>query len=82
MHNPRRSLSVLAVLARPADNLTSLVKESPNQHHTDNWFDRIAINYLSQSVQATTGPFLPTISFIFFLYIYIYIYIYISFLLL
>ena len=55
MHKPRSSPSILAVLARPADNLT-LVKETPSLL-TDNWFDRIAINHLSQSVQATTGSF-------------------------
>ncbi|CBI25060.3 hypothetical protein AAG906_021322 [Vitis piasezkii] len=53
MHKPRSSPPILAVLARPADNLT-LVKETPSLL-TDNWFDRIAINHLSQSVQATTG---------------------------
>lgn len=67
MHKPRSSPSILAVLARPAENL-ALVKEAPSIPHTDNWFDRIAINHLSQSVQATTGPFHQPFHFIFWFY--------------
>ncbi|XP_052170006.1 beta-carotene isomerase D27, chloroplastic isoform X2 [Diospyros lotus] len=44
---------ILSVLTRPADHVK---KESDSKTvHNDNWFDLIAINHLSRSVQATTG---------------------------
>ncbi|KAF8388145.1 hypothetical protein HHK36_026811 [Tetracentron sinense] len=52
-HKPERSSVIVAVLARPTNNIT-LVTDEKNMYN-DGWFDRIAINHLSQSVQATTG---------------------------
>ncbi|GMI98743.1 A. thaliana homolog of rice D27, DWARF27 [Hibiscus trionum] len=55
----QRCRPVYAVLARPAENLRLKLKPADNKAATsvynDNWFDLLAINYLSQSVQAATG---------------------------
>ncbi|KAF5482311.1 hypothetical protein F2P56_002892 [Juglans regia] len=44
---------VLAVLTRPSENVTKEARKT--NFYNDNWFDQIAINHLSQSVQAATG---------------------------
>lgn len=49
----QHSTCVVAVLARPADNIAGSVT------YKDNWFDKIAINHLSKSVQAATGSLIP-----------------------
>ena len=63
---------ILAVLARPAENIAGItekliLKPAENKTfevaektsvHNDNWFDLMAINHLSQSLQAATGSFL------------------------
>ncbi|XVF32484.1 hypothetical protein REPUB_Repub17cG0086800 [Reevesia pubescens] len=60
---------VLAVLVRPAENIAGLTEKlilKPAERrtdqvtpktsvHNDNWFDLLAINYLSQCLQAATG---------------------------
>ncbi|KAL3517626.1 hypothetical protein ACH5RR_020215 [Cinchona calisaya] len=57
-HRPQHSPYVLAVLSRPQEKSTELsssTKTCSKTVHKDNWFDRIAINHLSQSLQETTG---------------------------
>ncbi|XP_042971830.1 beta-carotene isomerase D27, chloroplastic-like [Carya illinoinensis] len=44
---------VLAVLTRPSEIVTKEARKT--NFYNDNWFDQIAINHLSQSVQAATG---------------------------
>ncbi|KAE8665425.1 Beta-carotene isomerase D27 [Hibiscus syriacus] len=61
----RRCRPVRSVLARPPENLVTerlrLKKLKPadskagSSVHNDGWFDLLAINYLSQSLQAATG---------------------------
>ncbi|KAL3531289.1 hypothetical protein ACH5RR_010611 [Cinchona calisaya] len=46
---------VLAFLCRPARNSTQLSTTSSKNVYKDNWFDRIAINHLSHSLQEKTG---------------------------
>ena len=45
-----------AVLTRPSPNITQEARKT--SVYNDRWFDLIAINHLSQSVQAATGSFL------------------------
>ncbi|XVE77839.1 hypothetical protein DITRI_Ditri13aG0095300 [Diplodiscus trichospermus] len=60
----RGGCPVLAVLARPGENVAGIteskafeVEKMPKKTsvHNDNWFDLMAINHLSQSLQASTG---------------------------
>lgn len=53
MHRHRYSSRIVAVMTRPTENFERLT--SPKTEYNDNWFDRIAINHLSQSVQETIG---------------------------
>ncbi|KAF5194043.1 Beta-carotene isomerase d27 chloroplastic [Thalictrum thalictroides] len=54
-HKPECLHIIQAVSTTPArDNTIGLSKETTTVYK-DNWFDRMAINYLSQSLQATTG---------------------------
>ncbi|XWS36355.1 hypothetical protein CRYUN_Cryun20dG0078100 [Craigia yunnanensis] len=59
---------ILAVLVRPAENIAGITElilkpaesktfevAQKTSVHNDNWFDRMAINHLSQSLQAATG---------------------------
>lgn len=70
--NKLKQSSVVAVLTRPADNIgraaeeisvkpadsiAGIAKKTTTTVYNDNWFDRIAINHLSKSVQAATGSF-------------------------
>ena len=63
--------SIVAVLARPAENIAGITEklilkpaESKTEVvpktsvHNDNWFDLMAINHLSRSLQSATGSFL------------------------
>lgn len=63
-HIRRPSSTIVSVLTRPADHIIIIETESTDSKgkaentstiYNDNWFDRIAINHLSQSVQAATG---------------------------
>ncbi|KAI4301182.1 hypothetical protein L6164_034487 [Bauhinia variegata] len=45
--------SVIALLARPANDIREETRKT--NVYNDNWFDRLAINHLSKSVQAATG---------------------------
>ncbi|CAL2280746.1 unnamed protein product [Prunus armeniaca] len=69
-HNKLRHCSIAAVLTRPAENIniatgksrTIIIPadvvtgaEEKSRVYNDNWFDRMAINHLSQNVQAATG---------------------------
>ncbi|CAB4291619.1 unnamed protein product [Prunus armeniaca] len=69
-HNKLRHCSIAAVLTRPAENIniatgksrTIIIPadvvtgaEEKSRIYNDNWFDRMAINHLSQNVQAATG---------------------------
>lgn len=47
---------VVGVLARPSDNIGEETLKKTNVYK-DNWFDKLAINHLSKSVQAATGSF-------------------------
>ncbi|KGN61698.1 beta-carotene isomerase D27, chloroplastic [Cucumis sativus] len=51
----RKSILCFGVLTRPAEG--ELIEETrkTNTVYTDNWFDKIAIDHLSQAVQATSG---------------------------
>ncbi|RWR88834.1 beta-carotene isomerase D27, chloroplastic [Cinnamomum micranthum f. kanehirae] len=55
----RNPLVIVAVVAKPKDNvgaaMEGILTETKMTVYKDNWFDRIAINHLSQSIQATTG---------------------------
>ncbi|KAK2987117.1 hypothetical protein RJ640_019677 [Escallonia rubra] len=57
MHKPKHYPLVLAVLTRPTDNVErSLTATTPTKTvYSDNWFDRLAIHHLSQSVQDAIG---------------------------
>jgi beta-carotene isomerase len=48
---------VVGVLARPSDNIAEETLKKTNVYN-DNWFDKLAINHLSKSVQAATGNLL------------------------
>ncbi|BFG43075.1 beta-carotene isomerase D27 chloroplastic [Prunus yedoensis var. nudiflora] len=69
-HNKLRHCSIAAVLTRPAENITIATgksstiiipadavtgAEEKSRVYNDNWFDRMAIDHLSQNVQAATG---------------------------
>ncbi|BBH10252.1 Beta-carotene isomerase D27, chloroplastic [Prunus dulcis] len=69
-HNKLRHCSIAAVLTRPAENINIATgksrtiitpadvvtgAEEKSRVYNDNWFDRMAINHLSQNVQAATG---------------------------
>lgn len=45
---------VVGVLARPTDDISEETLRKTNVYK-DNWFDKLAINHLSKSVQAATG---------------------------
>ncbi|WJX12079.1 Beta-carotene isomerase d27, chloroplastic [Trifolium repens] len=45
---------VVGVLASPSDNIAEETLKKTNVYN-DNWFDKLAINHLSKSVQAATG---------------------------
>lgn len=49
VYSPR----IVAVMTRPTENLERLT--SSKTEYNDSWFDRIAINHLSRSVQETIG---------------------------
>ncbi|KAA8550812.1 hypothetical protein F0562_002496 [Nyssa sinensis] len=81
---PKHSFSTVAVLTRPTDNAERVTKSNSSTVYKDSWFDRIAINHISQNLQTTTGSFHSFIyidglllNFCLKVYIYIYIYIYI-----
>ncbi|KAF6161797.1 hypothetical protein GIB67_008558 [Kingdonia uniflora] len=54
-HIPKCSPKVLAVLTSPRDNTMRVTTETITTTYKDNWFDRLAINYLSESLQLTAG---------------------------
>lgn len=52
--------TTVSVLTRSADKIiiqrdAKIREENTSSVYNDNWFDRIAIHHLSQSVQAATG---------------------------
>ena len=49
--------TVFGVLTRPADDIK--IETRKTNVNKDNWFDRLAINHLSRSVQAATGSSHP-----------------------
>ncbi|KAA8543303.1 hypothetical protein F0562_021202 [Nyssa sinensis] len=53
VHKPPHSFPTLAVLTNPMDNAERVT--SSKSIYKDNWFERVAINHLNQSLQATTG---------------------------
>ncbi|PIA31598.1 hypothetical protein AQUCO_04900120v1 [Aquilegia coerulea] len=53
-HKPECLHIIRAVSTSPSSGKAISVSDSPTVYN-DNWFDRTAINYLSQSLQATTG---------------------------
>lgn len=61
-HRVRITSCVVAVLARPAETRNAKPKQLERKAevvqktvYNDSWFDQIAINHLSQSVQDATG---------------------------
>lgn len=47
---------VVGVLTRPsADDIAGEILVGKTNAYKDNWFDKLAINHLSKSVQAATG---------------------------
>lgn len=64
-HRVRITSCVVAVLARPAETRNAKPKQLERKAevvqktvYNDSWFDQIAINHLSQSVQDATGLFI------------------------
>jgi hypothetical protein len=58
---PVRSPPTLAVLTSPTETITQeATKTTTSVIYNDNWFDKIAINHLSQSVQAASGFYILT----------------------
>lgn len=57
-HKPQHPPSIVCVLKRPSnhDIPNETTKHSTNVYK-DSWFDLLAINHLSKSVQAATGSF-------------------------
>lgn len=53
----RRSIPCVAVLTRQAESGVMEETRKTNTVYSDNWFDKIAIDHLSQAVQATSGFF-------------------------
>lgn len=53
MQRHRYAPRIVAVMTRPTENLERLA--TTKTEYNDNWFDRIAINHLSRSVQETIG---------------------------
>ncbi|CAK9323494.1 unnamed protein product [Citrullus colocynthis] len=51
----RRSIPCVAVLKRQAESGVVEETRKTNTVYSDNWFDKIAIDHLSQAVQATSG---------------------------
>jgi hypothetical protein len=47
---------IQAVLMRPSQNITHQEARKTSVYN-DSWFDLLAINYLSQSLQSATGSF-------------------------
>lgn len=60
MPNRRYSpYNILSVMAKPT-NTSLTTSNGASDYYKDNWFDRIAINHLSNSLQATIGnSFVP-----------------------
>ncbi|XP_062148989.1 beta-carotene isomerase D27, chloroplastic [Alnus glutinosa] len=52
---PVRSPPILAVLTTPAETITQEATKTTSVIYNDNWFDQLAINHLSRSVQAASG---------------------------
>ena len=64
VHTKPGSFCTVAVLVRPTEKGNAKAKRLETKPgvvqktvYNDNWFDRIAINHLSKSVQAATGSF-------------------------
>lgn len=60
---PKKATFVVGVLARPTEETLS-----KTHVYKDNWFDKLAINHLSKSVQAATGNNCFRVKFVFFFY--------------
>eukprot|EP00257_Ricinus_communis_P017414 XP_015575846.2 beta-carotene isomerase D27, chloroplastic [Ricinus communis] len=62
---------IFAVLTKPTENISGVKEKKSSDNlpgltskisiYRDSWFDQLAINHLSQSVQAATGPILDLI---------------------
>jgi len=52
---PVCSPPILAVLTTPAETITQEATKTTSVIYNDNWFDQLAINHLSRSVQAASG---------------------------
>jgi len=67
-HRPQHPSSIVSVLRKPSNHDIITEETSKNTTRTinvykDNWFDLIAINHLSKTVQAATGSYIPFCSF-------------------
>lgn len=49
--------SIVSVLRKPSNH--DITEETAKSVYKDNWFDLIAINHLSKTVQAATGSYIP-----------------------
>jgi hypothetical protein len=60
-HKPQHPTSIVAVLRKPSnhDITEETAKSTTTNVYKDNWFDLIAINHLSKTVQAATGSYIP-----------------------
>lgn len=54
----RKNILCVGVLTRSAEGEVIEETRKTKTVYTDNWFDKIAIDHLSQAVQATSGFFL------------------------
>jgi len=64
-HRPQHPPYIVAVLRKPSnhDITEETAKSTTTNVYKDNWFDLIAINHLSKTVQAATGSYIPFCSF-------------------
>jgi hypothetical protein len=64
-HKPQYPPYIVSVLKKPSNyNITEeITTNSTTNVYKDNWFDLIAINHLSKTIQAATGsyPFVPSL---------------------
>ncbi|CAI9781223.1 unnamed protein product [Fraxinus pennsylvanica] len=54
MQKPRHYPSISYVLTKPTTS-TEITSDESKNLYKDNWFDRLAINHISKSFQASTG---------------------------
>jgi hypothetical protein len=60
-HKPQHPPYIVSVLKKPSNHDISqeTTKNSIPNVYNDSWFDLLAINHLSKTIQAATGRFIP-----------------------